>query len=279
MALEVTFGASIPRELTTPSMEYLWVKWKTLRATNSLDLQRLTEESRTQLRPNIAYLISSGDDFTFLYVGDKVAQAHRHAASGSRVSQVANPRAPDFLQVFRKVASTLTPAFVRFTDDNLQSGQFWLRIILPIKLADEVVLVCYTEMMSHQIEVYEQLFRTAPEAMVIACIISNDAGHAVDGWITMMNDRARELLGHSGSIANLRLSELPQFKDVDLWGRARSQRPGDAPQILATDEFEIKILRFPHAFGVSIRPKVLADISDAVPLAPEAAASSSRERA
>ena len=280
MALEVTFGASIPRELTTTAMEYLWVKWKTLKATNNLDLQRLTEESRTSLRPNIAYMISTGDDFTFLYVGENVLAAHRNASSGSRVSQVANARAPDFLQVYRKVASTMSPAFVRFTSDSLESGQCWLRIILPIKLADDaVVLVCYSEMVSHQIEVYEQLFRTAPDAMVIACTISNDAGHAIDGWITMMNDRARDILGHSGSIANLRLSELPQFKNADLWGRARSQRPGDAPQALSTEELDLEILRFPHAFGLRIRQKTLTDVSETIPLAPQTAVSNPRERA
>lgn len=280
MALEVTFGASIPRELTTPAMEYLWVKWKTLRATNSLNLQRLTEESSHSLRPNIAYMISSGDTFAYLYVGEAVVGSHGNANAGNLVSEVSGARVADFLQVYHKVARTMSPAFVRFTGESLASGQLWIRIVLPIQISENSkMLVCYSEVVSHQIEVYEHLFRTAPDAMVIACIISNDAGHAIDGWVTMMNDRARELLGHSGSIANLRLSQLPQFKDVDLWGRARNQRPGDTPQVLATDEFEIKILRFPHAFGISVRPKMMADVSEAIPLAPHAAAHNPLARA
>ncbi|MFT6669421.1 MAG: hypothetical protein ACJAVZ_000875, partial [Afipia broomeae] len=34
MAIEVFNGTSIPRELTTAAMEFLWVKWKTLNDTN-----------------------------------------------------------------------------------------------------------------------------------------------------------------------------------------------------------------------------------------------------
>ncbi len=280
MALEVIYGASIPRELTTPTMEYLWVKWKTLRATSQLDLQRLTEESRGSLRPNIVCLISTGDDFMFLYVGENVKSVHQPASSGSLVSKVANPRAPDFLQVYRKVASTMSPAFVRFTSDSLESGQLWVRIVLPIQLSENsVMLVSYSEMISHQIEVYEQLFRTAPDAMLVACAIANDAGHTVDGWITMMNDRAREMLGFSGSIANLRLSELPQFKNVDFWGRLYASRPVAGPQALKTEDFDLEVLRFPHAFGLRLRPKILTDVREAIPLAPAAAASNSRERA
>ena len=44
MALEVFNGTSIPRELATAAMEFLWAKWKTLQSTNDLTLQRLTEE-------------------------------------------------------------------------------------------------------------------------------------------------------------------------------------------------------------------------------------------
>ncbi len=279
MALEVIFGASIPRELTTPAMEYLWVKWKTLRATNQLDLQRLTEESRNSLRSKIAYMISIGDDFTFLYVGEDVVSAHRNASSGSRVSQIANPRAPDFLQVYRKVASSMSPAFVRFTSDSLENGQLWVRIVLPIQVTENsVLLVTYTEVVSHQIEVYEQLFRTAPDAMIVACAIANDAGHTVDGWITMMNDLAREMLGFSGSISNLRLSELPQFKNIDFWGRLYAPRPGAAAQGLKTDDFDLELLRFPHAFGLRLRPRVVLDVRESVPLAPQDAAISERAR-
>lgn len=272
MALEVIFGASIPRELTTPTMEFLWAKWKTLKSTNHLTLQRLTEESRHSLRPNLAYLMSSGDDFLFLYVGEAVRAGHGDAESGQSVTDNTGTRAADFMQVYRQVVSTMTPAFVRFTGESLAPGQLWGRIILPIQLPQNtVMLVCYSEIFSHQIEVYEQLFRTAPDAMLTACPISNDAGHAVDGWVTMMNDRACELLGHSGNLSNLRLSDIPQFKNIDLWGRLYAPRPGGGPQILKTDDFDLEVLRFPRAFGLRIRQRVLSEVTDAIPLAPVAA--------
>lgn len=271
MALEVIFGASIPRELTTPTMEFLWAKWKTLKATNHLTLQRLTEESRHSLRPNLAYLMSSNDNFAYLYVGEAVQAGHGNAESGNMVSDNNGPRTSDFMQVYRQVASTMTPAFVRFSGESLQPGQLWVRIILPIQIAENsTMLVCYSEVASHQNEVYEQLFRTAPDAMLIACPICNDAGHTTDGWVTMMNDRACEMLGRATGIANLRLSEIPQFKNIDLWGRLYAPRPGGGPQVLKTDEFDLEVLRFPHAFGLRIRQRMLAEIGDAVPLAPVA---------
>lgn len=277
MALEVIFGASIPRELTTPTIEFLWAKWKTLKATNHLNLQRLTEESRHSLRPNLAYLISTGDSFAYLYLGEAVQAGHGNAQSGHVLSDNIGPRASDFMQVYREVAARMTPAFVRFSGESLQPGQLWVRIILPIEVAEgSVMLVCYSEVVSHQMEVYEQLFRTAPDAMLIACPICNDAGHTTDGWVTMMNDRACELLRHNSGIANLRLSEIPQFRNIDLWGRLYGPRPGGGPQVLKTDDFELEILRFPHAFGLRLRQRALAEVNEAVPLAP---VSSSREHA
>lgn len=278
MALEVIYGTTIPRELATPTMEYLWVKWRTLKATNQLDLERLTERSRHYLRQNLAYLISSGDSFAYLYVGDDVVGSHGNAKSGNLVTEISGPRAADFLQVYRKAASTMTPAFVRFTGETLASGQTWLRIVLPIQLtADTVLLVCYSEVASHQIEVYEHLFRTAPDAILVACAICNDAGHAIDGWVTMMNDRARAMLGYSGSLANLRLSEVPQFASIDLWGRLHAPRPGNSPQILKTARFDLEVLRFPHAFGLRIHAKSVTDVNETIPLAPHGAAGD-RER-
>lgn len=271
MALEVIFGASIPRELTTPVMEFLWVKWKTLRATGGLDLQRLTEETQFQLRPNLAYMTSHRDDFIYLYIGEKAAPSHGHAVSGNVVSGGQGPRKLDFLKVYRQVAETMTPAFVRFTGDSLSSGQFWIRIVLPIRLAgDAVMLVCYSEAVSHQIEVYEHLFRTAPDAMVIACPITNEAGHSIDGWVTMMNDSARALLDYEGKLSNLRLSDIAQFNRVELWERLHGVRQGKAMRPVLTDSLVIDILRFPHAFGLKLAARAVPHVEDSGSLAPGA---------
>ena len=71
MAIEVFSGTSIPRELTTAAMEYLWAKWRTLHATGDLTLQRLTGESACVKRANSAHMIASGDE-RLTFAGDAV---------------------------------------------------------------------------------------------------------------------------------------------------------------------------------------------------------------
>ena len=267
MALEVFNGTSIPRELATAAMEFLWAKWKTLQSTNDLTLQRLTEECSYNLRGNSTYMMSVGDDFVYMYIGQAMQAAAGRNLAGTLISQSDNPLAPAFAEVYRQAAKKLTPTFVRFTGTRSQGGQLWQRLVLPIKVADgAVILVVYSELINHQTEVYDQLFRTAPDAMMIACPIVNDVGHATDGWVLMMNDRAREVLNFTGSIGNLRLNKLPQFAGVDLWARLYAPKSAAVTAIDIKD-FNLEIMRFPHVFGLKIRPKVVEE-SD-VTLVPE----------
>lgn len=256
MAIEVFSGTSIPRELTTAAMEFLWVKWKTLHDTNDLNIQRLTEECSYQLRANSIHLLSTGNDFVYMYVGEAVQAAAGEKLAGTLLSQQANLLKREFSDVYRQVAKRLTPAFVRFTATWSQSGQLWQRLVLPIPIADgTVILLVYSELIDHQTEIYDHLFRTAPDAMVIACPITNDAGHTTDGWVLMMNDRARQLLNFESSIGNLRLTQLPQFAGVDLWGRLYAPKSAAAVTPVTTADFNVEIMRFPHVFGLRISPK------------------------
>ena len=267
MALEVFNGTSIPRELATAAMEFLWAKWKTLQSTNDLTLQRLTEECSYDLRGNSTYMMSVGDDFVYMYIGQAMQAAAGRNLAGTLISQSDNPLAPAFAEVYRQAAKKLTPTFLRFTGTRSQGGRLWQRLVLPIKVADRaVILVVYSELINHQTEVYDQLFRTAPDAMMIACPIANDVGHATDGWVLMMNDRAREVLSFTGSIGNLRLNNLPQFAGVDLWARLYAPKSAAVTAIDIKD-FHLEIMRFPHVFGLKIRPKVVEE-SD-VTLVPE----------
>ena len=125
----------------------------------------------------------------------------------------------------------------------------------------------YSELINHQMEVYEHLFRTAPDAMLVACPITNDAGHTIDGWIVMMNVRARNLLNFDGSIGNLRLTQLPQFAAIDLWDRLHAPKSSSAP-VITTADFDLDIMRFSHVFGLRIRPKIGTMHDEAVTLAP-----------
>lgn len=267
MALEVFNGTSIPRELATEALEFLWAKWKTLNSTNDLTLQRLTEESSYPLRANSTYMMSVGDDFVYMYVGTAMQAAAGRNLAGTLLSQSDNPLAGDFAEVYRETAKKLTPTFLRFTGTRAQNGQIWQRLILPIRVADgAVILVVYSELINHQTEVYEHLFRTAPDAMIVACPITNDVGHTTDGWIVMMNDNARTMLNFKGGIGNLRLTQLPQFAGIDLWGRLYAPKTAAAATPIVTPDFDIELMRFPRAFGLRIKPKTVhADDASLVP--------------
>lgn len=265
MAIEVFNGTSIPRELATAPMEFLWAKWKTLNDTNSLTLQRLTEECSYELRANSTHMMSVGDDFVYVYAGKAIEAASNDSLAGTLLSQSNNPVRREFMDVYRQVAKRMTPAFIRFTGTRSQSGKIWQRLVLPIKMTEgTVMLVIYSELISYQLEVYEHLFRTAPDAMVIASPIANDVGHTTDGWVVMMNDRARELLNFRGSIGNLRLTQLPQFAGVDIWGRLYAPKSAATATPVTTADFNVEIMRFPHVFGLRITPKhIRLDAKDA----------------
>ncbi|MBY0382718.1 MAG: hypothetical protein K2W78_12460 [Xanthobacteraceae bacterium] len=267
MALEIFTGPLIPRELTTAAMEFLWAKWKTLYATGDLTLQRLVEESSYPLRTNCVYLLTTGDDFVYAYVGDAIQKATGHNRAGTLLSQSNNPLSSEYAAVYRKVADQMTPACLRYTSPRSQNGKLWLRLALPVRIApNTMMIVVYSEFVSHHMEVYDHLFRTAPDAMVIASPIVNDVGHTQDGWVVMMNDRAREVLGFTSSIGNLRLSQIKQFANIDFWGRLYAPRSTGAACPTCTADFDIELMRFPHVFGLRLRPKTPALRKEAAPM-------------
>lgn len=271
MAIEVFTGTSIPRDLSTADMEYLWAKWRTLNATNDLTLQRLIEESSRPLRDWCSYLMPAGEDFIYLYVGASLQDALKRDNTGKLLSRSDTNLTRDFTEIYRRVIRDMAPAFIRFTSSRSSTGTLWHQVILPVAVgAGQIMLVCYSELVSHQLEIYEHLFRTAPDAIAVACPISNDAGHVTDGWVLMMNDRARELLRFQGPMGNLRLSSLPQFTGIDLWGRIYAPRSAVTTTLMTAPDFNIEILRFPHVFGLRLTPKPPAILDDAATLASEA---------
>jgi PAS domain-containing protein len=210
-----------------------------------------------------------GDDFSYIYVGEALQAAANENLAGTLLSDNPSPLKREFVEVYRQVAKRLTPAFIRFTGTRSENGELWQRLVLPIPLAGgAVILMMYSELINHQMEVYEHLFRAAPDAMVVACPITNDAGHTIDGWVVMMNDRARHLLNFDDGIGNLRLTELPQFANIGLWDRLHAPKPSAASAIMTAD-FEVDVMRFSHVFGLRIRPKAETIRDETVTLAPD----------
>lgn len=252
MAIEVFQGASIPRELSSAAMEFLWAKWKALSATNSLSLQRLTEESSHRLRANSTYVLSTGDDFVYMYVGDAIQAAAGFNATGQLLTASDRSIARDLLAVYRQAARTLTPSFARFTGVS-NGGQIWQGLVLPIRLAPgTVLLVCYSELVSHQIEVCEYLFRIARDPMIVASPIANEIGDVTDGWVVLMNDAARELLDFHDGISNLRLKHLPALRGLELGFRLHPPVADGTIGHVGTSAIDAEVIRFAHAFALRL---------------------------
>jgi hypothetical protein len=272
MAIEVFQGGSIPRELSSGAMEFLWAKWKALNATNALSLQRLTEESAHSLRSNSTYMISAGDDFVFMYMGDAVQAAAGFNPTGQLLSASDSPVAHDLLSVYRQVAKTLAPCFVRFTGPR-NGRQIWQGLVLPIKLAPEtVLLVCYSELISHHAEVGEHLFQASRDALLIASPITNEMGEVTDGWVVMMNDAARDFLDFRDSIGNLRLRHLQKLHGLELRFKLHPPvAPGTVTRVAACEDFEAEVVRFAHVFALRLTAQAGATKHLASEAAPELA--------
>ena len=256
MAIEVFYGSTIPRELATARLEYVWAKWRTLQATGMLTLHRLVDESSPTLHAHCAYLTPIGEDFAYTYVGDSMQSAiFRSGPTATLLSDGASLVVRDLAEIYRRVIRDMSPAFARFTSRSSVPGTMWHKAILPVRVAENaVILVCCFEEVSYQTEIYEHLFRTAPDALAVACPITNDAGHVTDGWVLMMSDRARDMLDYRGPLANLRLRALDDFNGIDLWGRIYAPRSA-ATMLVAAPKFDIEIIRFPRVLGLRLRPK------------------------
>ena len=168
------------------------------------------------LRANSTYMLSAGDDFVYMYVGDAIQAIIRFNPTG-RCCRCRKVRSRATCSAcYHQAARTLVPSFVRFSSAR-NSRQIWQGLVLPIKLAPgTVLLVCYTELISHQSEVCEHLFQTSREAMLIASPIANEMGEVTDGWVVMMNDAARDLLDFRDSTGNLRLKQLQRLQGLEL---------------------------------------------------------------
>jgi PAS domain-containing protein len=271
MTIEVFHGASIPRELSSAAMDYLWAKWRTLNGTQALTLQRLTEESSLPLRENFSHLISHGDDFVTVYAGRNIVAAGAQEPPGAMMSAGPSGVASDLLDVFRRAARARAPAFVRFTGTVSQQGEIWQGLVLPVPLAGDLTLiVCYSERAAPQVEVHDHLFAAMSEAMVVARPIVEDSGLVTDGWVMMMNPAARDLLDWRDGIGNLRLRQLPPLREAAFGFRLHPPvAPGETCGHVRAAALAIDIVRFPQVFALRLR--ALGETA-APPLAPEAPA-------
>lgn len=245
MAIEVFYGATLARELSSSATEYLWAKWQTLNATQSLSLQRLTEESDVVSRNDLAFLMPGGEDFVFFYVGKNIQAGFGRDLTGKHLRRSKNPVATATSDVFHRAVETATPAFIRFPGRRIRNGLMWQALVLPIRLESTVMLVCHIEQLRPAPSVYEQLFHGSTDAMIVAKPINADANNVVDGRILVMNKAARALLGLDGDYVQLRLSQLPKLQKLRGGFRMQTSSTEDhAWQRIPGEDFNIEVIRF-----------------------------------
>ena len=153
MAVEVFHFDSIPQDALTPAMKFLLTKWSSLAVMNKLTLQAITESASFNVRDNSAYMIPAGDDFFYMHMGSNVRTA---------------------------------------TSSFAENALVWQRLVLPVPIPHlGMILVCYSEVLSHQQEVYAYLFKQARRPWIVTYPIFNGERELDDGWILLMNNAAR----------------------------------------------------------------------------------------
>jgi hypothetical protein len=140
----------------------------------------------------------------------------------------------------------------------------WERIILPLPAGpNATILVCYSEVMSHQAEVCEYVFMHSPIPMLTIYPIFAPDGAIDDGWIVLINAVAREVFGVHGSVSNRRLRELTTFQRPDFWADIASLFPqSDPPGTISDlspigDKYCTLLVRLKHLALLRFQPRSL----------------------
>lgn len=253
MTIEVFQTASMPQDTLTPATAYLLAKWQTLKATNDLTLQRLTEESSYPIAENSIYMIEADGDFAFMYVGQKFQDQLGFDLTGTLLSARKSAHSADFMNVYRRVVQSSQPAMIRFT--SMQNGQciLWQRLILPLKTGNTSILVCFSENITQREAVFEFLFDAAPNALIAIYPSRDEQMKIRDGWILIANMAARTLVRSASPIAGRRLREFSLFDADDVWAAVRRAAVQNQPRgIVRLERFECEIARFQHLLALRI---------------------------
>ena len=244
MAVEIFHYDSLPQDALTPGMKFLLTKWNALSAINKLTLQAITENASFNIADNSAYMIAAGGDFFFMHVGRDIQSAIGQDFTGRMLSTINDTVAQDLIDAYQQATAQAKPIFMRFTSSFAQNALVWERLVLPVPVSElGTILVCYSEVLSHQQEVFEYLFRSARNLWIISYPIFN-AGELDDGWVLLMNEAARAAFSYNRPIANLRLRELSLFQFGELWGRLREGLARANPRATVRfDQLEMELIK------------------------------------
>lgn len=252
MAIEIFQEASIPQGSLTPAMKFLLTKWTTLSAMNKLTLQALTDSPTYDIPAYGTYMVSAGDDFFYMHIGEKVRAAIGQDFTGRMLSSLDDPVVPDLTDAYRQAVEQQVPLFLRFTSAVTHDALLWERLVLPVPTPPlGTILVCFSEVLGRQQDVYEHLFRKARYPYIIVYPIFNAEGAFDDGWILLMNEAAEQAFNIREPIRNLRLRELPLFQFGQVWALLRKHFPLAQPRVSMTfDRLEIDLIKVDHLLAI-----------------------------
>jgi hypothetical protein len=252
MAIEIFQESSIPQGSLTPAMKFLLTKWTTLSAMNQLSLQALTDSPTYDIRNNGTYMIGAGDDFFFMHVGEKVKAAIGTDFTGRMLSSINDPVAVDLIDAYRQAVEQQAPIFLRFTSSVHHDALLWERLVLPVPVERlGIILVCFSEVLGKQQDVYQHLFRQARYPYIIVYPILTAEGAFDDGWILLMNAAAEQAFNITIPIRNLRMREMPLFQFGQVWALLRDKLPMTQPRVsVGFDRLEIDLIKVDHLLAI-----------------------------
>jgi len=253
MTIEVFPTASIQQEILAPASEYLLAKWKTLKQTGALTLQRLTEEGSYEIADNSIYMIETGGDFAFLYVGQNVQKEIGRNPTGQLLSMSASPLAFDLPVVYSRAITSDQPLMVRYTTMREDHCTLWQRLILPVRIGNITLLVCYSEVISSREDIFNYLVEVSPSALIVFYGTRNEAQRLDDGWILLANARARAMVDSEEVIAGRRLREFERFAADDFWVILRQAVAAAHPRAPAQHgDMAFEVIKFQHMIALRI---------------------------
>jgi hypothetical protein len=251
MAVEIFHYDCIPLDALSPAMKFLLTKWNTLSVMHKLTLAAITESTSVNVPDNSAYMVPAGDDFYFMHMGKNVAAAIGVDHTGKLISSISTRIGNDMLDAYQQAAAQEKPMFMRFTSSTAQNALVWERLVLPIPVQRlGVVLVCYSEVISHHQGVFEYMFKSARHPCLVTYPIFNGGRELDDGWVLLMNDAARAAFSYDQPIGNLRLRELALFQFAELWPRLRERYASADPlSTVALDRVALDLIKMNRLLG------------------------------
>ena len=263
MAIELHYGAAIQTASSSQVIKFLNSKWSTLHAAGKLNVQLLTEGSY-DIPSRSIYMITMGDDFLYMHVGAKLREIIKQDFTGRLLSSlVDDPVARDLHEAYAAAVQYAAPMYARFTSPLTENVLLWERMILPVPAGKTgTILVCYSEIISHQLEVYEYVFRNSPVPMMVVYPIFTPEHVIDDGWIVLINDMARNVFGVHEPVGNRRLRELKAFQRPELWSELAGRYPTADPEALLNipvvdDQRDSILVRLNHLSILRFPPRSL----------------------